>query len=111
MAPSGRILLAVLLLSSLVDAAPAQIPLVQTHECKHNAPPVRLDIVSCAIPAYPAPGLHAQLRRTLKGRFLHITDMHPDPHYRKGASESSACHRKEPKKERPRAGYYGLPYR
>ena len=36
--------------------------------------------------------------------------MHPDPFYRIGASESSACHRKRPKKEQRRAGYYGVPY-
>ena len=45
----------------------------------------------------------------LKGRFLHLTDMHPDPLYRVGVSESSACHRKKPKKETERGAYYGLP--
>ncbi|KAH8118273.1 Metallo-dependent phosphatase-like protein, partial [Phellopilus nigrolimitatus] len=44
------------------------------------------------------------------GRFLHLTDMHPDPHYRIDASESTACHRRKPKKEKERGGYYGLPY-
>jgi endopolyphosphatase len=29
----------------------------------------------------------------LKGRFLHITDIHPDPHYKTGASFASGCHR------------------
>ncbi|PAV20894.1 vacuolar endopolyphosphatase [Pyrrhoderma noxium] len=47
---------------------------------------------------------------SLKGRFLHITDMHPDPHYRTDSSESTACHRKKPRKEKDRGGYYGLPY-
>ncbi|KAI9512181.1 Metallo-dependent phosphatase-like protein [Russula earlei] len=46
----------------------------------------------------------------LHGRFLHITDMHPDPHYRADMSESSACHRKKPRKEKPRSGYYGTPF-
>lgn len=30
----------------------------------------------------------------LKGRFLHITDFHPDPHYISGGSFDSGCHRK-----------------
>ncbi|EMD40704.1 hypothetical protein CERSUDRAFT_111287 [Gelatoporia subvermispora B] len=46
----------------------------------------------------------------LQGRFLHITDIHPDPHYRDGGSEKSACHRKKQKKAKRRGGYYGLPY-
>ncbi|KAG1896469.1 Metallo-dependent phosphatase-like protein [Suillus fuscotomentosus] len=47
--------------------------------------------------------------RQLHGRFLHITDIHPDPFYEPGASQSSACHRPDFKDERP-AGYYGTPY-
>ncbi|KAG0334270.1 hypothetical protein BG004_000490, partial [Podila humilis] len=31
--------------------------------------------------------------RRLTGRFLHITDIHPDEHYIAGGSISSACHR------------------
>jgi len=46
----------------------------------------------------------------LHGRFLHITDMHPDPHYSVDASQSSACHRQRPRKEKPRSGYYGTPF-
>ncbi|THH33616.1 hypothetical protein EUX98_g608 [Antrodiella citrinella] len=49
-------------------------------------------------------------RRKLQGRFLHITDMHPDPHYRVGMSEKSACHRKKPKKAKERSGEFGMPY-
>jgi len=30
----------------------------------------------------------------LTGRFLHLTDFHPDPHYLAGASFSSGCHRR-----------------
>lgn len=33
----------------------------------------------------------------LKGRFLHLTDFHPDPHYKAGSSFSEGCHRKSPK--------------
>lgn len=50
------------------------------------------------------------LRRTLRGRFLHITDMHLDPHYLFGASHSSSCHRNKPKKDSTRAGHLGVPY-
>ncbi|KAJ9114260.1 hypothetical protein QFC22_005712 [Naganishia vaughanmartiniae] len=32
-------------------------------------------------------------RRMLKGRFIHITDFHPDPHYVTGGSFDSGCHR------------------
>ncbi|KAH7929456.1 hypothetical protein BV22DRAFT_1143330 [Leucogyrophana mollusca] len=52
----------------------------------------------------PSPGVDQ-----LHGRFLHISDMHPDPHYKSGASQSSGCHRKKPKDER-RSGYYGTPF-
>ncbi|KAH9006990.1 Metallo-dependent phosphatase-like protein [Lactarius hatsudake] len=50
------------------------------------------------------------LRSKLHGRFLHITDIHPDPYYIDGASESSACHRNKPRKEKQRSGYYGTPF-
>ncbi|THH14677.1 hypothetical protein EW146_g5681 [Bondarzewia mesenterica] len=50
-------------------------------------------------------------QRKLHGRFLHITDMHPDPYYHTDASQSSACHRRKPKKDKDRSGYYGTPYR
>ncbi|KAF9646747.1 hypothetical protein BDM02DRAFT_3156429 [Thelephora ganbajun] len=49
--------------------------------------------------------------RQLRGRFLHITDMHPDPLYQVGGSVSSACHRNKPKKDTQRAGYLGTPYK
>ncbi|KAJ7047361.1 endopolyphosphatase [Mycena alexandri] len=48
--------------------------------------------------------------RKLHGRFLHITDMHPDPSYRAKTSDATACHRKKGKKKKNRAGYYGVPY-
>ncbi|KIY49244.1 endopolyphosphatase [Fistulina hepatica ATCC 64428] len=46
----------------------------------------------------------------LKGRFLHITDMHPDPYYQPGTSVARACHRKKPKKKKNQSAYYGTPY-
>lgn len=49
------------------------------------------------------------LPRKLHGRFLHITDIHPDPFYEPGASQSSACHRPDLKHSNS-AGYYGTPY-
>ncbi|KAI9000980.1 hypothetical protein BD414DRAFT_473259 [Trametes punicea] len=55
-------------------------------------------------PAYTKP------RHKLQGRFLHITDMHPDPYYRVGSSEKKACHRGKPKEGKRPAGYYGLPF-
>ncbi|KAJ3997021.1 Metallo-dependent phosphatase-like protein [Lentinula boryana] len=48
--------------------------------------------------------------RHLQGRFLQITDLHPDPFYLPGTSTSKACHTKFPKKKKKRAGYYGTPY-
>ncbi|THV08536.1 hypothetical protein K435DRAFT_641814, partial [Dendrothele bispora CBS 962.96] len=48
--------------------------------------------------------------RQLHGRFLQITDMHPDPYYKAGLSVKKACHRKKPKKKKNRADYFGTPY-
>jgi endopolyphosphatase len=47
--------------------------------------------------------------RKLHGRFLHITDIHPDPYYAKDTSQSSQCHRKESDEDQ-QAGYYGTPF-
>ncbi|KAG1735733.1 Metallo-dependent phosphatase-like protein [Suillus paluster] len=52
---------------------------------------------------------HQLSPRKLHGRFLHITDIHPDPFYEPGTSQSSACHRADLKDSRP-AGYYGTAY-
>lgn len=50
-------------------------------------------------------------KRALRGRFLHLTDMHPDPFYRTGSVESTACHRrKKNKKKKKRGGDFGLPF-
>lgn len=49
-------------------------------------------------------------RPPLTGRFIHITDFHPDPHYRSGASLDQACHRKDPgrhKKKKKKHGKHG----
>lgn len=66
-----------------------------------------------ALAAPPQVVLHAAPStpdRKLHGRFLHITDIHPDPYYAEGTSQSSQCHRKEPSDDDQRAGYYGTPF-
>ncbi|KAG2056419.1 hypothetical protein BDR06DRAFT_970153 [Suillus hirtellus] len=66
-----------------------------------------------ALAAPPQVVLHAAPStsdRKLHGRFLHITDIHPDPYYAEGTSQSSQCHRKEPSDNDQRAGYYGTPF-
>lgn len=47
--------------------------------------------------------------RRLSGRFLHLTDMHPDPLYKPGSVASSGCHVEKPNKESWRVGYWGAP--
>lgn len=46
--------------------------------------------------------------KELTGRFMHITDFHPDPFYKKKATYESGCHRlkgeKEPDEGRSRKG-------
>jgi endopolyphosphatase len=39
------------------------------------------------------------LARPLKGRFIHLTDLHPDPFYKAGADEDEACHFDRKKKK------------
>ncbi|THG95806.1 hypothetical protein EW026_g5912 [Hermanssonia centrifuga] len=83
------VLLLLLIFGGLQDtvlAIPAQVP---------------LDVVS---------RLTTRPKRKLQGRFLHVTDIHPDPFYRVGTSEKSACHRQKPKKAKPRAGEFGMAY-
>ena len=48
--------------------------------------------------------------RKLHGRFLHITDMHPDPYYTPRTSLSTSCHRKKSKKKKNKSFYFGTPY-
>lgn len=50
-----------------------------------------LHLVACIIPTVTN-------NPELKGRFLHITDIHPDPHYVTGGTYESACHRRQGKK-------------
>ena len=47
--------------------------------------------------------------KELHGRFLHITDMHPDPYYTYRASTSRSCHGKKAKKKSKQAKYWGTP--
>ena len=57
----------------------------------------------------------AQLtKRKLHGRFLHITDLHPDEFYKFNTAVGQFCHRKAPKKGEDsgeRAGWFGVPFR
>ncbi|KAM0790028.1 hypothetical protein ACM66B_005357 [Microbotryomycetes sp. NB124-2] len=46
--------------------------------------------------------------KQLHGRFIHLTDMHPDPWYKFNSSEAGACHSIEPAKGE-RAGFWGQP--
>lgn len=56
------------------------------------------------------PSFQVAASRNLTGRFLHITDMHPDPYYIPHSSIKQSCHRKKPKKKKKQAGYYGTPF-
>ena len=46
-------------------------------------------------------------KRQIKGRFLHITDMHPDLYYKEGSSIGNSCHRGEPEDDADRAARFG----
>jgi len=48
--------------------------------------------------------------RKLHGRFLQVTDLHPDPYYKAHTSIGKACHGKKKKKQNERAGYFGTSY-
>ncbi|SCV03577.1 LAME_0H11540g1_1 [Lachancea meyersii CBS 8951] len=45
--------------------------------------------------------------KTLRGRFLHITDIHPDPFYKTGTSVAQMCHRGKPEDKSDRAPRFG----
>ncbi|KAG9104471.1 Endopolyphosphatase [Ceratobasidium sp. 370] len=47
--------------------------------------------------------------KKLHGRFIHITDMHPDGYYLPASSISSSCHSNKPRSDPDRAGYFGAP--
>lgn len=83
--------------------SPVQVPL------HSEASMIRKCILAtCFAPTTQASGTGP---RKLQGRFLHITDLHPDPFYRVDATLSTACHRRKPKKSKKRSGYLGTPYR
>lgn len=46
--------------------------------------------------------------KKLHGRFLHITDIHPDPYYSEGSSASSVCHRGKPDGKHDEAVRFGV---
>lgn len=50
--------------------------------------------------------LHAKEPRPIHGKFLHITDIHPDPFYKVGTDVEEACHRNKGDDE---TGKYGHP--
>jgi len=52
----------------------------------------------------------SQESRKLHGRFLHITDIHPDPYYTPKTALSTSCHRKKSKKKKNKSLYFGTPY-
>ena len=54
--------------------------------------------------------IHQKGPRRLHGRFLHITDLHPDPYYTPRTSLSTSCHRKKSKKKKNMSLYFGTPY-
>lgn len=45
--------------------------------------------------------------RKLYGRFLHITDMHPDPYYTEGTSIGKVCHENKPESKKDYAPKFG----
>ncbi|EXJ77670.1 hypothetical protein A1O3_09899 [Capronia epimyces CBS 606.96] len=76
----------VLLFTALAAAAPAETP-------SHIEP--LQQVLAKQSKSQPSP-------RPLQGRFLHITDIHPDPFYLAGSDPDEACHR-----GKGQAGYYG----
>jgi endopolyphosphatase len=50
---------------------------------------------------------HGGKPQTIHGRFLHLTDFHPDEHYKEGSSIDNACHREKPYDAADRASKYG----
>ncbi|PPQ98547.1 hypothetical protein CVT24_004038 [Panaeolus cyanescens] len=61
-------------------------------------------------PAQAPFNAHSNPPKKLHGRFLHITDIHPDPHYTPGTSTATACHRSKPAKHKDESHYFGTPY-
>ncbi|KAJ8660611.1 hypothetical protein O0I10_003659 [Lichtheimia ornata] len=79
---------------------------------------VTLVALVIAVPAFAQHQQHTfavHPNTNLHGRFLHITDIHLDPHYQNGATIKSGCHN-QPKKHRKKkqrkgklSGYWGAP--
>lgn len=110
---------------------PALLPLLSAWllspaSASASAPPADLPAPPAVFPALAPPPPAAAA--ALKGRFLHLTDLHPDPLYAFNASEAAACHlhsKKEAeggaegwavgkgkgREEDDRAGYWGTPIR
>ncbi|SPO38284.1 related to PPN1 - vacuolar endopolyphosphatase [Pseudozyma flocculosa] len=62
-------------------------------------------------PSAPALSSSSSSSPSPYGRFLHITDLHPDTFYKHGSAVSSGCHHNKPKKKKKdgrwRAGWWG----
>ncbi|CCE65169.1 hypothetical protein TPHA_0K00350 [Tetrapisispora phaffii CBS 4417] len=48
-------------------------------------------------------------KKTIHGRFLHITDIHPDAFYKEGTSIDNVCHSNKPDRKKDFAPYFGAP--
>ncbi len=69
-------------------------------------------VVSASQTVFSAPtNTSIGVERKPFGRFLHVTDLHPDPHYKHASAVHSACHHTKPKKHKAdgkqRAGWFG----
>ncbi|KAF8165337.1 endopolyphosphatase [Crassisporium funariophilum] len=73
-----------------------------------------LSVATCTVGSVISPPtqvlFEANRPKKLHGRFLHITDMHPDPYYSPHTSQSTSCHRKKPKKKKEESLYFGTPF-
>ncbi|KAJ9201248.1 hypothetical protein DTO164E3_3555 [Paecilomyces variotii] len=89
--PRAAIMIGFLLALSLLAAAVDQLPLQE-------------QLAASPSDALNPPEIQRRPSSGLKGRFLHITDFHPDSHYRPKTStdESVSCHR-----GKGDAGYFG----
>lgn len=93
--------------AALAVASPAQVPLQMNNENGGTiSASKRLDLCLSAVTLIV---LSQKEPKKLHGRFLHITDMHPDPYYTPRASTSKSCHGKKAKKKSKRAGFWGTP--
>jgi endopolyphosphatase len=99
-----RLLILIAVVVSEAFAAPAQVTLQAPAMCMYSSGLSRM------IETDATSIVQASDARKLTGRFLHITDMHPDPHYKPHTSIYKSCHRKNPKKKRDRAGFWGTPF-